>query len=311
LRYRAKNPLLLGLGTASIRDLVSFLRHDSTDEAGNPNPVDGAIKASIMHGMSQSGLLVRTFVSLGFNQDETGRMVFEGLSPVISANRVDLNVRFGLPILPAPVFRLGYLRPSTQSPFTWMPEYDSLAGRFGWLLERSMRTGSFPKIMHVLCSSEYWNQHASLTGTSGDGQVDTWIPRNVRMYHVAGTQHTPAASPPAKGSCQQLMNPNEWTPHVRALLVALEQWVLQDVEPPPNQVPTIAQGNLVPSDAPSIGWPNIPGITYTGRFNALPLVDFGREFDAVNESGVLGDRAAVNPGVSYKVLVPKVDADGN
>jgi len=311
LRYRAKNPLVLGLGLASIRDLVSFLRHNPLDDAGNSNPVDGQIKASIMHGMSQSGLLVRTFVSLGFNHDETGRMVFEGLSPVLAANRVDLNVRFGLTTLAAPVFRLGYLRPSTQSPFTWMPEYDFMAGRFGWLLERSMQAGSFPKIMHVFSSSEYWNQHASLTETSVDGSVDTWIPRNVRMYHVAGTQHTPAASPPTKGICQQLMNPNDWAPYMRALLVALEQWVLEDVEPPPSQVPSIAEGNLVASDAPSIGWPKVPGVTYTGRFNALPLVDFGPEFDAVNESGVLGERAAVSPGVSYRVLVPKVDADGN
>ncbi|MBS1857206.1 MAG: hypothetical protein JST11_17685 [Acidobacteria bacterium] len=310
LRYRAKNPLVMGLGPASIRDLVSFLRHNPSDDAGNLNPVDGTIKASIMHGLSQSGHLVRTFLSLGFNQDETGRTVFEGLNPVISASRVDSNVRFALPILP-PAFRLAHLRPAMQSPFTWMPEYDFLAGRFGWLLERSMQTGSFPKIMHVFSSSEYWNQRASLTVTEMNGRYDAWIPGNVRIYHIAGTQHTPAAFPPTRGVCQQLMNPNDWTPHLRALLVALEQWVLQDVEPPPSEIPTVAAGNLVQSDARSIGWPEIPGVNYTGRFNPLPLVDFGPEFDAVNVSGVLGDRAVVNPGMSYQVLVPKVDSDGN
>jgi hypothetical protein len=310
LRYRAKNPLVLGLGLTSIRDLVSFLRHDSSDDAGNPNPVDLAIKASVMHGMSQSGYLIRTFLSLGFNQDETGRIVFEGLSPVISASRVDLNVRFGLPILP-PAFRLAHLRPSMQSPFTWMPGYDVAAGRFGWLLERSMQAGAFPKIMHVLSSSEYWNQRASLALTEMDGQYDAWIPSNVRIYHVAGTQHTPAASPPTKGICQQLMNPNDWTPHLRALLVALEQWVLQDIEPPASAIPTIADGTLVESDARRIGWPQIPSVNYTGRFNALPLVDFGKNFDANNDSGILGDRPALVPGMSYKVLVSRVDADGN
>ncbi len=310
LRYRAKNPLVMGLGLASVRDLVSFLRHDPADDAGNPNPVNGTVKASIMHGLSQSGHLVRTFLSLGFNQDETGRIVFEGLNPVISASRVDVNVRFGLPTLP-PAFRLAHLRPSMQSPFTWMPEYDPLAGRFGWLLERSMETGSFPKIMHVLSSSEYWNQRASLALTEMNGQYDAWIPGNVRIYHVAGTQHTPAASPPAKGICQQLMNPNDWAPNLRALLVALERWVLEDVQPPPSEMPTIAGGNLVDADGRSIGWPDIPGVNYTGRFNALPLVDFGPGFNANDASGILGDSAAVVPGMSYRVLVPRVDADGN
>lgn len=310
LRYRAKNPLVLGLGLASIRDLVSFLRHNSLDDTGNPNPVAGTIKASIMHGLSQSGHLVRTFTSLGFNQDETGRMVFEGLNPVISTSRVDLNVRFGLPILP-PAFRLAHLRPSMQSPFTWMPAYDLLAGRFGWLLERSMQTGSFPKIVQVLSSSEYWNQRASLALTEMNGQYDAWIPGNVRIYQVAGTQHTPAASPPTKGICQQLMNPNDWAPHLRALLVALEQWVLEGVEPPASEIPTIAGGSLVDSDARNLGWPDIPGVNYTGRYNALPLVDFGPGFNANDTSGVLGDHPAVVPGMSYRVLVPRVDADGN
>jgi hypothetical protein len=192
-----------------------------------------------------------------------------------------------------------------------MPEIDSVAGRFGWVLARCMETASCPNIIHVVSSSEYWNSRASLTGTDALGQFEAWIPRNVRMYLLSGTQHQPASSPPGLGICQQLMNPNDWTPNLRALLVALEQWVLENREPSPSQIPTLAEGTLVTSDAASIGWPSIPGVNYTGRINALPLVDFGPAFDAKDMTGILGDKPVVIPARTYAVLVPKVDADGN
>jgi len=37
--YRAKNPLVLGLGFAVVRDLISFLRFESKDRNGTPNPL--------------------------------------------------------------------------------------------------------------------------------------------------------------------------------------------------------------------------------------------------------------------------------
>jgi hypothetical protein len=37
--YSAKNPLVLGLGFAAVRDTVSFLRYEKKDKAGNPNPL--------------------------------------------------------------------------------------------------------------------------------------------------------------------------------------------------------------------------------------------------------------------------------
>jgi hypothetical protein len=310
IRYRAKNPVVHGLGLAAIRDLVSFLRNDARDDAGTANPVGGRIQASVLQGLSLSGQVVRTFLDLGFNRDEEGRVVFEGMNPVIAGTRNALNVRFTFPT-PGQAFRLGHLRPGWQSPFTWMPEYDSVAERSGWMLDRSMQAGAPPKIINIVSSSEYWNSRASLTGTDATGLYDTWIPRNVRMYLIAGTQHTPAASPPSQGNCQQLMNPNDSTPYLRALVVALEQWVLEGTEPPPSQFPTLSEGTLVTPDATSIGWPAIPGVKYTGRINALPLVDFGPDFDARNMSGILGERPVVVSGKAYPVLVPKLDADGN
>jgi hypothetical protein len=160
VRYRAKNPLVMGLGLAAIRDLVSFLRNDSQDSFGTLNPIGGTIKASIMQGQSQSGQLARSFLQLGFNLDEQGRRVFEGMNPVGAGTRNPLNVRFSLPSLSLTV-RLGHLRPGWESPFVWMPEIDTVAGRYGWLLERCMETASCPNIIDVVSSSEYWNQRAS------------------------------------------------------------------------------------------------------------------------------------------------------
>ena len=43
--YPAKNPLVLGLGFAVVRDLVSFLRYEMKDATGKPNPLATAKQA--------------------------------------------------------------------------------------------------------------------------------------------------------------------------------------------------------------------------------------------------------------------------
>ena len=74
----AKNPLVLGLGFAVVRDLVSFLRFESKDRAGKANPSSARGKqepTGITHayawGRSQSGRYLRDFVYHGFNEDES------------------------------------------------------------------------------------------------------------------------------------------------------------------------------------------------------------------------------------------------
>ena len=94
LVYTAKDPLVLMLGFAAIRDAGSFFRYEARDAAGTPNPLAGAVRHVIATGQSQSGNTQKTFVHYGFNEDEAGRPVWDGANPHIAA----LEPLHGLPI---------------------------------------------------------------------------------------------------------------------------------------------------------------------------------------------------------------------
>ena len=94
--YPAKDPQVLGVGLAATRDVVSFLRHDTSDE----NPLRGGLDYALAYGQSQSGRFLKGFVYWGFNEDENGRLVF---SPIIgevtrAAGRV-IPVEFRLAVM--------------------------------------------------------------------------------------------------------------------------------------------------------------------------------------------------------------------
>src|SRR4051794_2945585 len=93
--YRATEPKVLGIGFAATRDVVAFLRGP---EPAPGNPVAGMIKHAVALGISQSGRFLRDFIHQGFNQDEAGRRVFDGMLLHISGiGGVFLNARFGQP----------------------------------------------------------------------------------------------------------------------------------------------------------------------------------------------------------------------
>ena len=114
LQYTVKDPLVLGVGFAATRDLNAFLRCERADDAGTPNPVAGMVRWAISEGSSQSGTFLRAFIRLGFNQDETGRIVWEGSNPNIAARVIDLNRRFALPGGDVDLYGLG-----TEAPVWW------------------------------------------------------------------------------------------------------------------------------------------------------------------------------------------------
>ena len=97
LQYTAKDPLVLGIGFAATRDINSFFRYEKKDDAGTANPVAGRIRWAISEGSSQSGTFLRAYIHLGFNQDEQGRIVWDGSNPHIASRVIDMNRRFAMP----------------------------------------------------------------------------------------------------------------------------------------------------------------------------------------------------------------------
>src|SRR5207253_873797 len=155
LIYRAKNPTVLGLGWAGERDLISFFKHSARGDDGTANPlfVAGRTPLAVVEGSSQSGRSIRTFIHLGFNEDEQGRIVFEGAYPHIGGGRLPMNSRFSQPGR-AWGYTVDYLYPAYEFPFSYMPTHDPITGQTDGILMRCLKSNSCPKIFHVATALE-------------------------------------------------------------------------------------------------------------------------------------------------------------
>ena len=165
LVYTARDPLVLGVGLAATRDLVSFLRHGAVDASGTPNPVAGAVAHVVAIGNSQSGNFIKTFLHLGFNEDLEGRRVWDGAFPRIAARQNPINFRFALPGGAVDLYE-----PGSEAVLWWSPYADTARGREGAksLLDRCAATRTCPKIVEAFGSAEFWGLRMSpgLIGTN-------------------------------------------------------------------------------------------------------------------------------------------------
>src|SRR4029077_4537602 len=97
LVYTGRDPLVLRLAQAAVRDFVSFLRYGQEGCAGRANPLSqqaATIDMAYAWGRSPTGRCLRDFVYRGFNADVAGRKVFDGILPhVAGAGRMWLNQR--------------------------------------------------------------------------------------------------------------------------------------------------------------------------------------------------------------------------
>jgi hypothetical protein len=298
-RYPAKDPAVLGIGYAATRDLVSFLRYEARDRAGTPNPValepgGTAIRAALGFGISQAGRYLRDHVRGGFNRDAAGRKVFDGvLAHIAGVGGVFANDEFGQPNRTSTQHE-DHCFPENAFPFSHAALTDPVTGTTGALLRGD---GSDPLIMEVNTSTEYWQKGASLLHTDPLGKGDVAVPPGVRVYMVAGTQHGGrAAATTDPGHCRHARNPHNAAPVLRALLVALEAWVVDGLAPPDSRVPTFRDGTLGPAE--QLAFPPIPGVEAPRATNRL--MPFGDWTDPRPE-----------PHRAYVTLVSTVDADGN
>jgi hypothetical protein len=370
--YTAKDPYVLGAGTAAFRDVQSFFRYASADDVGTPNPVAGKIRWAIVRGSSQSGNFTRHFIHLGMNQDESGRIVHEGAWPLIAGRRVANNSRWGQPDGVLELYQMGSEGPQWWK--EWPDRVRDLPKR--GILDRCEETRTCPKIVETFGGAEVFALKMTTSWVGTDARKDIPLPDNVRRYYLPSSTHgggngTMDEAPPANGTrlpngnlvsvnCPGnnfgrgalRANPVPATQMVNRMRVALRDWVMSGKQPPPSQWPTLKpleqnghggdrddddddddgdrrgkgrDGNdgkgkfeplLVEPTMKAMGFPKgVPGIPdsiFLPENFIFPVFDYdwGPKYDHSEASGVPTNAP---PPIRHviKMLVPRVDADGN
>jgi hypothetical protein len=292
--YRARDPIVMGIGFAAIRDIVSFLRYET-----KANPLAPQERPRIRHalgfGISQSGRVLRDLVYLGFNQDLAGRQVFGGILPVVAGSRrTCINWQF------AQAGRYSrqhedHSYGDDQFPFSYPTLSDPISGRSDGILQCARDTGVCPKVLHLDTESDLWQARSSLVVTDTSG-ADIAMPDEVRVYTVSGVSHAPFR-PLTKPVMQLPGNQLGYGAFMRALLVALFEWVDRGIVPPDSRFPSRATGTLVPLAEARAAFPRLPQVNFPNVLNELRLRDH-----------------SVEPPIertAYPVFVQLTDADGN
>jgi hypothetical protein len=311
--YDVKEPLVLGVGLAAVRDIASFFRFEAADAQGKANPVAGRITHAIVQGVSQSGNALKTFLLQGFNQDEAKRKVFDGANPHIAGRLTSINVRFGLPSGSGTLYE-----PGGEGVLWWTRRADPARSRpESSLLDRCTESNTCPKIFETFGAAEFNARLFTVASVGTDNKADLPLPANVRRYYFPGTTHggdneggfDPA--PANAAGCVLAKNPNPETEQMNALRLALAQWVKTGAEPPPSSYPRLADGQLVANTVEAMGWPAIPNApTPVGMAIGLFDYDFGDQLSYNDFRGVITKQP---PAIRKIVppLMPKLDADGN
>jgi len=323
LVYVAKDPKVMGVGLAGVRDMVAFFRSKDVDSDGHANPLAGHITHAIAEGTSQCGNAMKTFLHLGFNQARDGSKVFDGMYAEVAARQTNINTRFAVPGSGGGL-RTDHTAFGQTAPRGLAADYvDGLRGRTGGVMKRCSETDTCPKFFLALSGTEFWQLQGSPVLTDVYGFTDLAQPDNARIYYYASTQHGGPG-----GTASIVFNPGNVYPtgtvahHTdtfRALFVDLEDWVVHGTEPPPSQTPQLADGTLVRPDELSfpamrgVTWPvggvatPIPDFQYLARYNDWQLLDFGPSYAPQDESGIASFLPPIYLNRDYAILVPKVD----
>jgi Alpha/beta hydrolase domain len=291
LIYTATDPRVMGLGFAAVRDVTAFLKH--AQGPGNPL-ADLPRRRAIGFGISQSGRALRDFLYQGFNADEAGGQVFDGMMPIIpGARRSFTNARFAQPGRnPGPIADRLYA--VDQFPFAYETASDRLTGRRDGLLQACRASHTCPRIIEVDSEFEFWGSHASLNITDPQGAALPVAPE-ARLFMVAGSQHGPDPTSRHLAQCRQPSSPVAHAPVVRALAVAMDAWIETGQSPPASRYPSVADGTLVAAER--VYAQPIPALGYAAHFAKAPLVQEGPDGPAAK--------------AWYPLRLPRADATGN
>ncbi len=296
--YPGRDPVVMGAGLASVRDIVAFLRHETQDTLGNPNPLapDGqhALTRAMGFGLSQSGRVLREFLYEGLNEDSHGRPVFDAACVVVTGSRCGpMNTPF-VQATRASRQHGNHSYPGDQFPFAYNTLTDELTGRTDGILARAVARGVVPKLIQVDSESEIWTSRASLLVTDCAGH-DVDQPESVRVYMASGVPHLPYRQPEVVA--RHPSNLLSYHVILRALLVALREWVEHGTLPPASRYPQRSTGELVSVAEARVLFPRIPGVDFPREDSELRVMDHTVQPPA--------------EGARYPTFVLAPDADGN
>ena len=318
LTYSAKNPVVMGLAYAVTRDVASFLRYQTKDDAGVANPLaqsatDVGIRKAYSSGTSSTGMYQREFLYLGFNEDEKHRRVFDAATIYSAgANRLFANVQFAHPTF--------YSRQDANKdyvsnaifPFSFAVTNDPITGARDGILKKP---ATDPLVIQVDEELVFWQWKASLNVHDGLGRPVA-TPPNVRLYFQTGFGHISGAGflAPA-ASLDMCQTPANGVAHgqasagltSRALVRVIDDWADRGIAPPPSNYPGVEKGTLVSLEQYRQQFPNIPGVEKPSVLNNLQELDFGSAFNARGGIQTLLPPAL---GKDYMVLVPRPAKDG-
>src|SRR5579864_1719806 len=122
------------------------------------------------------------------------------------------------------------------------------------------------------------------------------MPEEVRIYAVTGVPHAPFR-PLTRPVMQLPGNRLGYGAFMRALLVALFEWVEHGTAPPDSRFPSCAAGTLLPLAEARQAFPRLPGVNFPNVLNELRLRDHSVE--------------PPRESAAYPVFVQATDADGN
>lgn len=296
LIYPAKDPLIIGLGLAIVRDTAEYLK--SANSAYY-------VPQTIAFGVSQTGRFLRHFLHQGFNETELGLKAFDGMFiHTAGAGRGSFNHRFAQPSRDG--HRMSAFNyPTDLFPFTSARVRSGYTNKKRGLLKR-YHEEFYPKIFYTNTGYDYWGRAASLIHTHEIHDIKPL--KNERIYHLSSSQHYVqdfsklTLMNKSNGTYQG--NPLNFKVHLRALLTHLTSWVINDKLPPENQYPKFSNQTLInfshyqPPKWLNIEKPFKPHTVYE--------MDFGEQWP----EGIIGNQP---PTILSETVpaIPQVDTNGH
>jgi Alpha/beta hydrolase domain len=212
-----------GVGFAAVRDVTLFLRYAS----GTGNPLAGSIERAYAVGYSQTARFIKSFLLNGYNE-LGGKTVFDavhivnaaaGVMPLLDAGPGPASVASETPGHANPEFRGVH-----EEPFTYADTMKQVAAKY--------RKPPFVIVNNTY--NDYLGGRAALTRTGAHGTTDIAIPENMRVYDIAGAPHTNSRE--KNKDCVEGQGQLDWSPALRAELVALDDWVRGKATPPASRL---------------------------------------------------------------------------